>query len=257
MATFWNNVRGTGKFIALFAVIGWSVAAYVIRRAHRCDAAAKARWLQLTCRRALRVLAVSVDSRGMPVERSVIVANHLSYMDVVVLAALTPVVFVSKKEVQSWPLFGWFAVQAGTLFIDRTCRGDVARIGTGLEAVIAAGLTTVLFLEGTTTDGRDVLSFKPSLLGPVVRNNWHVVPVALDYDVSANRSAAREVCWWGDMTLVPHLWNLTTLPWVRARVAWGGPVMALGQDRKEFAEDLRQRVVALRAGGALDVSHPH
>jgi lyso-ornithine lipid O-acyltransferase len=248
MTTLWNNVRGAGRLVALLSVIAWSAATYAVCRSKRKDAVSKAHWLQLTCRRALRVLAVRVESRGEPAHGAVIVANHLSYLDILVIASLTPVVFVSKKEVRSWPLFGWFAEKAGTRFIDRNRRGDVARIGEEIGPVMAAGLTIVLFLEGTTTDGRDVLPFKASLLEPAVRNGWAVVPAGLDYAVPEGRSVENEVCWWGDMTLAPHLWNFTTLPWIRARVAWGGAVAVTdGVDRKELAAELRERVVGLRS----------
>jgi lyso-ornithine lipid O-acyltransferase len=247
MTTFRNNVRGAGRLAALLAVIAWSAALYAADRGNRRDAAGKARWLQATCRRALRVLAVEIESRGEPARGAVIVANHVSYLDVLVIAALAPVVFVAKKEVRGWPVFGWFAAKAGTRFIDRNRRGDVARIGEELGPVMAAGLTIVLFLEGTTTDGREVLPFKASLLEPAVRNGWAVVPAGLVYAVPAGRSVESEVCWWGDMTLAPHLWNFTKLPWVRARVAWGAAVTAdAGVDRKELAERLREQVVALR-----------
>lgn len=245
MATVWNNVRGAGRLAALLSVIAWSALEYALCRRHRRDAPAKARWLQGACRRALRVLAVEVKSSGAPAHGAVIAANHLSYMDILVLASLTPVVFVSKREVRGWPIFGWFAEKAGTRFIDRNRRGDVARIGEELGPVIAADLTVVIFLEGTTTDGRGVLPFKASLLEPAVRHGWRVVPAAMDYAVPAGRSVAMEVCWWGDMTLVPHLWNFTTLPWVRARVTWGDPVAATGQ-RKALAAELRERVMRLR-----------
>ena len=241
----WNNVRGAGRLAALLAVIAASALAYALRGRHRKDAMAKALWLQATCRRGLRTLAVRVEPMGEPVHGAVIVANHLSYLDILVLASLTPVVFVSKREVRGWPLFGWFAEKAGTRFIDRNRRGDVARIGDELEPLISAGLTVVLFLEGTTTGGGDVLPFRPSLLEPAVRHGWHVVPVALDYAVPSDRSVELEVCWWGDMTLAPHLWNFTTLPWVRAQVSWGEPVVATGE-RKALAEALHESVVRLR-----------
>lgn len=246
MTTLWNNVRGAGRLVALLSVIVWSAATYAACRGNRRDAGSKARWLQGTCKRALRVLAVEVESLGEPAHGAVIAANHMSYLDILVIAAITPVVFVSKKEVRSWPLFGWFAEKAGTRFIDRNRRGDVARIGEEIGPVMAAGLTIVLFLEGTTTDGRAVLPFKASLLEPAVRNGWAVVPVGLVYAVPAGRSVEDEVCWWGDMTLAPHLWNFTTLPWVRARVAWGAYFVAEG-DRKVLADQLRAEVMALKA----------
>lgn len=233
--------------MAMLTVILWAMGAYVVDRRNRRDAVSKALWLQLICRRVLRVLAVSVESRGEPAHGAVIVSNHLGYMDILVLAATTPVVFVSKKEVRSWPFFGWFAEKAGTRFIDRTKRGDVRRIAEEIGPVMLADLTVVLFLEGTTTDGRGVLPFRASLLEPAVSQEWKIVPAALGYVVPAGRSTEREVCWWGDMTLLPHLLNFATLPWVRAIVSWGSPVMA-SKDRKMLAAELHREVVNLKTG---------
>jgi lyso-ornithine lipid O-acyltransferase len=249
MQTLWNNVRGAWRLAALGAVIVWCWAEYGCSRAHRIDARSRALWLQRTCRRALCVLAVEVDSQGSRAEGAVIVSNHLSYLDILVLASLTPAVFVSKKEVRDWPIFGWFAEKAGTRFIDRRRRGDVARIGDELGPAIAAGLTVVMFLEGTTTDGHDVLPFKSSLLEPAVTHGWNVVPVALGYDVPAGRSTEREVCWWGDMTLVPHLWNFTTLPWIKARIRWGDAMSAQGC-RKALGEFLRFQIARMKEKSA-------
>lgn len=250
MVKLWSVVRGAGRLVALSMVIALSVAAYVFRRSHRINACARARWLQAACRRALRVLAVEMDSHGRPAQGVVIAANHLSYLDIIVLASLTPVVFVSKREVRSWPVFGWFAEKSGTRFIDRTRRGDVARIGDELGAVIADGLSLVVFLEGTTTDGREVLPFKPSLLEPAIKNGWRVVPVGLHYEVPVGRSAGMEVCWWGDMTLLPHLLNFSTLSWVRARVGWGEVTAVAGRNRKAVADELRCQVIALKPDGS-------
>ena len=253
-------ICGVWRLLALFAVIIWSMAVYGLDRRNRLGAVAKARWLQRVCGRALRVLAVSVELRGNPAHGAIIVSNHLSYMDILVLAAATPVVFVSKKEVRGWPLFGWFAEKAGTRFIDRTKRGDVRRIGDEIGPVMRADLTVVLFLEGTTTDGRVVLPFKASLLEPAVAHGWNVVPTALGYVVPFGRSVEREVCWWGDMTLLPHLLNFTTLPWVLAKINWGEPVAALS-DRKVLAERLHERVCQLKmslseTSGTLPVRAP-
>jgi len=233
----------------MLMTITWAMASYGLDKRNRQDAGSKARWLQRVCRRVLKTLAVSVESHGEPAHGAVIVSNHLSYMDILVLAATTPVVFVSKKEVRGWPVFGWFAEKAGTRFIDRNKRGDVARIAEELGPVMLADLTVVLFLEGTTTDGSRVLPFKASLLEPAVLQGWKVVPTALGYSVPGGRSVESEICWWGDMTLLPHLLNFTTLPWVCATVRWGLPVLA-SKDRKRLAEELHRQVVTLKTGFA-------
>lgn len=247
MTALFNGLRGTGRLVALLAVIARGVAGYGLKSRHRRDATTKARWLQVTCARALRVLQVRVVEQGRRPQRALIGANHLSYLDILVLAACCPVVFVAKKEVRRWPLFGWFAEKAGTRFIDRNRRVDVVRIAEELTPAIDAGLTVVVFLEGTTTAGETVLPFKSSLLEPAVRARWRVAPTALHYRVPAGRSVEEEVCWWGDMTLPPHLLNFTTLPWIEAGIAWGPAEEAVG-DRKELAARLHRAVVRLKAG---------
>jgi lyso-ornithine lipid O-acyltransferase len=193
----------------------------------------------------LKALGIRVVAQGKPARGTVIVANHLSYLDIVVLSSLTPVIFVAKREVRGWPLFGWFAAKAGTRFIDREKRGDVTRVGGELAPIMEAGLSIVLFLEGTTSDGREVLPFRPSLLAPAVAAGWKLAPAGITYAVPAGHSAETEVCWWGDMTLPPHLGNVATLPWVEARVGWGEMVPAAG-DRKLLAVELRNEVARLK-----------
>jgi 1-acyl-sn-glycerol-3-phosphate acyltransferase len=245
MNRLWGFVRGVGRLLALLLVLLGSMLTYALDRRNRRDAVTKALWLQLVCRRLLSVLAISVESRGVPARGAVIVSNHLSYVDIVILAATTPVVFVSKKEVLDWPFFGWFAEKAGTRFIDRNTRSDVKRIAEEIGPVMRADLTVVLFLEGTTTDGSSVLPFRSSLLEPAVLQQWKIVPTALSYRVPFGRSAGQEVCWWGDMTLMPHLFNFATLPWICASVYWGEELIS-ADNRKLLAEELHRRVMALK-----------
>lgn len=214
------------------------------------DPVARARWLQRSCRRALRVLGVRVRASGRPRPGTLIVANHLGYLDVLVLGAAAPVVFVAKREVRSWPVFGWFARQAGTRFVDRGRRGDVVRVAAEFAPAIAAGVGVVVFPEGTSTAGETVLPFRSSLLEPAVARRWPVVPVALGYAVPAGHAAATEVCWWGEMRLIPHLWRLFALPRIDASVAWGEPADP-GAGRKTLAAALHARVTQLRVAPAV------
>lgn len=271
-----TRVANCSRSIVRLSALGWvmltAALAFMLRRSHRCDLAARARWLQHTCRRALRVLRIeplrrddacavplwgvrraasSEDCPYTPEARAltgvVVAANHLGYLDVLVLAAAAPAVFVAKSEVARWPVFGWFARAAGTRFVDRGKRSDVARVGAEFAEAIAAGTNVILFLEGTSTNGNDVLPFKASLLEPATRNGWATVPAAIDYRVSEGRSAADEVCWWGEMTLMPHLWNLASIPRIEARVSWGDG--RRGTDRKRLAAELRTACVEMRRRG--------
>lgn len=237
-------------------VIGWALLTRPLAR----DGAV---WLGSTCARLLRLLGVRVTWRGVATPSDgraggcapLWAANHLGYLDILVLGASGRVVFVAKREVRSWPIFGGLAALAGTLFIDRRRSRDVARVGVEVAERLAAGVSVVVFLEGTSSDGSGVLPFRASLLEPVVEGGGGVaaVPVALHYVVPSGRDAAREVCWWGDMTLPGHLPNLLTLPWIEARVAWGEAVTGeAASDRKRLAMELRERVAALKAGLASE-----
>lgn len=240
------GLRGARRSLCMVGGLAIGAVSFALNPAHRRDAASQARWLSATCRRLLWGLGVRVEMSGAPPQGALICSNHLGYLDILVLASRVPTVFVSKAEVRGWPVFGWFAEKAGTRFIDRKRRGDVVRIAEELTPLLDAGLNVVVFLEGTSSDGSTVLPFKSSLLEPAVRAGWPVMPAALSYQVPVGRSAEREVCWWGDMTLSPHLWRLMTLPWVHARVAWGRMMPSRDVDRKALAESLRQAVVALK-----------
>jgi len=242
-----TRCRAGWRLAALGSALASGAIRFTLNPRHRRDATTKAAWLQGVCRRIMKVMAIRPIETGVCSPGALIACNHLSYLDIVVLSALAPVVFVAKKEVRAWPIFGWFAEKAGTRFIDRGRRGDVIRIATDLTPLIERGISVVVFLEGTSTDGRTVLPFKSSLLEPAVHAKWPAAAAALTYSVPSPRSAELEVCWWGDMTLTPHLVNLATLPWIEVRVAWDEAETG-GGDRKALAELLRARVLSLKGG---------
>lgn len=233
------------RLFSLGCVAAAAAADYLLFARHRRDAASRARWLQRHCRRALRALAVRVvPATDAPAAPAFVVANHLGYVDILVLAAATPLVFVAKREVRSWPVWGWLARAGGTCFVHREQRGDVARAGAEISAALRAGAAVAVFCEGTSSGGWRVLPFKSALLQPAVDARAPVAPAALRYAVPAPHSAATEVCWWGDMDFAPHLWNLLGLPGITAQVAWGEPLPPCG-DRKLLAWRLHTEVSAL------------
>lgn len=229
----------------LFAlVIAYSAVSYALVPAHRSTVLGKAKWLSRTCRWCLKVLGVRNVCHGVPPAGAVIAANHTSYMDILAISAMHPVVFVAKKEVAGWPIFGWFARLSGTRFIDRSRRSDVARVADDIPSALVEGVSVVLFLEGTSSDGTKVLPFRASLLEPAARDGLPAVPAAVGYRVSQGHSPANEVCWWGEMTLVPHLLNMLSIPLIESHVSWGTPVPADG-DRKVMAQRLHDEVSRL------------
>src|SRR5688572_24857349 len=161
----------------------------------------KARWLQRSSRKLSRIFNLDVQTIGTVPIRGLLVCNHLSYLDILLLGALAPVTFVSKHEVRSWPVFGWFARLAGTVFVHRERRGDVARSSAEIRGALDDGALVVLFPEGTSSDGKTVLPFKSALLEPASQQNESVYAACIRYAL-ADGSVADEACYWRDMTLV-------------------------------------------------------
>ena len=172
----------------------------------------------------------------------VLVSNHLSYMDIVLLATQVDAFFVSKSEVATWPVIGFLARSVNTIFVDRNNHRDVPRVIDEMEAVLKAGHGVVFFPEGTSSDGADVLRFKSSLFDAPIRMGYPVHAVALSYEAPKTYPpASTSVCWWGDMTFVDHLYRLLQMPWFDATVVFGEGVQH-HSNRREFAEATRQAV---------------
>ena len=239
------SARGLWRLLKLLAGALVSAVDYLsLNSNERRSRAGLARWLQRTCVRALAALRIEVRMPESFPAGVMLAPNHVSYLDILVISALSPTVFVAKAEVEGWPLFGWFARRAGTLFLRREVRGDVAKVGGQLAAVIEEGANLVVFLEGTSTDGTRVGAFKSSMLAPAVRGGWPVCPVALRYEVPPGHDASIEVAWWGTMPLLPHVIGVAGLPWVRAEVKVG-PTHREREDRKTLARRLQDEVQAM------------
>ena len=218
--------------------------ALVVAHAGVPDRTARARRLQHVCRRALRVFNVHLRVSGQVPGSGLLVCNHLSYLDILILGATTPCVFVSKCEVQHWPVFGWFASLAGTLFLHRDKKSDVPRMTREMRRVLDAGALVVLFPEGTTSDGREVLPFKSSLLQPATRQAHGLSAGFIEYSLN-NGSVADEVCYWRDMTLLPHLLNLLGKRALEARLCFT-ELREVSPDRKHLARQLHSEDLRLK-----------
>ncbi len=202
-----------------------------------------AQWLHESCARAIRTVEMQILTSGNFPSHGLIVSNHLGYLDILALSAALPCVFVSKAEVEEWPIIGRYARWAGCVFVRRHDRGDAARANDVIAEALNDGVPVVLFPEGTTTDGRSVLRFHSTMLQPAIDVGTTVTPCAIAYELD-DGDAGQEVCWWGDMTFPAHAWNLLGKKVLRARILFGEPVQAAG-DRKEFSQELQERVARL------------
>jgi 1-acyl-sn-glycerol-3-phosphate acyltransferase len=197
------------------------------------------RMVQLWSRRLLRILSVEFEHTGLQAnfpERVLIVANHISWLDIFVLNALQPSRFIAKSDVKRWPVVGLLVGSVGTLFVDRTRRRDATRINAQIERALAAGDVIALFPEGTTTTGRELLPFHGSLMQPVIAANGHVVPAAIRYThVDGSHSDAPSYV--GDMSLVASVGQLLRAHRTRVRLHLGAPLATAGRHRREVAAE--------------------
>jgi 1-acyl-sn-glycerol-3-phosphate acyltransferase len=186
---------------------------------------------------------IRVDGR-VPQAPFFLVSNHLSYLDIVVYAARMPCRFVAKREVRRWPVMGFLARAAGTIFIDRTAKRDAVRVLDDLARAVADGDGVVLFAEATSTPGHTVLPFRPALLEWAASTGHPVHYASLAYCTPSGAPPAHlAVCWWGDMTFGKHLVGLADLPYIEATVRPGqAPIVE--HDRKRLAGRLHRAVAA-------------
>jgi 1-acyl-sn-glycerol-3-phosphate acyltransferase len=191
------------------------------------------------------VCGLRLEVQGAPPRGAFfLVTNHLSYMDIVALAACTDCVFIAKSEVARWPALGLLARCAGTIFVKRNSRRSLPTTLAQIERAFAQGLGVVLFAEGTSTGGAHVSPFKSSLLELAAQRRTPVHYASVSYRTPRGEAPARaSVCWWGDMTFPRHLFELFQLSEFAARVSFGArPIQAA--DRKALAQALWSAVNA-------------
>ena len=184
----------------------------------------------------LALMGGRVEVIGTPPEAPfLLVSNHLSYIDVLVLASAAPAHFLARADVAHWPGIGPIARSAGTLFIDRAAKRDLPKVIGQVRSTFEAGHGVIFFPEGTSSGGAEVLPFKASLFEFAAQGEIPVHCATLAFERPTHLPPAAEtVCWWRDMTFGDHAWGLLLRPGFSARVAFAeAPVTA--SERKELA----------------------
>ena len=211
----------------------------------------RALWLQSACRGVLNAVGVSTCVIGERPLTGLVVSNHLSYLDIAVYSAVMPCVFVSKAEVRKWPYFGLAARAGGTIFLDRSSRASAGVAAAEIWNSLKVPVPVLLFPEGTSTDGSEVLRFHTSLFQPAIEMRAPVTAAAVQYICDAG-VPEKELCWYGDAEFVPHLWKLLAAPDFTAAVTFGES--AVYPDRREAAEATREIVAGMRAEAAAGMA---
>lgn len=204
----------------------------------------RAQWLHNTCRGILKALGIRVSVHGELPHRGLVVANHLSYLDIMILSAVMPCFFVSKAEIGRWPYFGKAARTGATIFIDRRSRASTIAVAREMSERLRLPIPVLLFPEGTSTDGSSVLPFYSSLFEPAVAAPAPVTAAAVRY-ILHDGSCERDLCWFDDSLFLPHLWKTLGTAGFSAELTFGKPHFY--PHRRAAAEATHDEVVAMRA----------
>ena len=194
---------------------------------------------------------------GQPVAQgpALMVANHISWLDILVIHAARHCRFVSKSDIRAWPLVGMLATGAGTLYIERSKRRDALRMVKDMADAMRNGDVVAVFPEGTTSDGRDLLPFHANLIQAAIEADAPVQPMSLKFIDAQTGETSFAPCYIGDDTLIGSVWRTLKAGRIEAVVHFGQPQAAQGRDRRAWAHDLRQDILRLRdedsqAGGS-------
>jgi len=204
--------------------------------------------MQRWCAKLLAILNIQVQVEGDPPSRgehaAMIAANHVSFVDIMLISSVCPTRFVAKSEIRAWPLAGWIADRAGTLFIRRDQMRDMARIDARVREVMGEGDCVGLFPEGITTEGDELRKFHSSLFEPAVANSAHVHPVAIRYE-HPDGTLCREMSFIGDRTFGESIALILHQRRVRARLMFAPTVETAGASRRDVAKAVETRVASL------------
>lgn len=206
-------------------------------------AARRDRIVQGWSRKLLAIVGVRVQQDGgVPaLEHAMIVANHVSWLDIFVINALHPCHFVAKSEIRAWPLLGWLAEKGGTVFLARGNRRELRHIFKGMVGALQAGKRVAFFPEGTTAAQGTVLPFHANLFEAAVDAGVLVQPYALRY-LNAAGELHPSVDFSGDITFAQSMLAVLSGPPVEARLTCLAPLQAAGAHRRELAQAAQQAI---------------
>lgn len=207
---------------------------------------ARSRLRQSWSRRLLRALGIEIQARGGAIPRGcLLVANHVSWLDVFVINALTPSAFVAKAEVRRWPLLGWLAARNDTVFLQRGSRGHIAVVNREIGALLQGERNVAVFPEGTTTDGTQVLHFHAALLQPAIETGRVVQPLAIRYQTHTG-AYSDAPAYHGDISLGRCIATILATPHIVARTdILPACEASSGQSRREMARAIRTNILQL------------
>ncbi|HEX7107774.1 MAG TPA: lysophospholipid acyltransferase family protein [Aestuariivirga sp.] len=197
----------------------------------------------------LRILdvRVSIDGEALKQGPTIFAANHVSWLDIVILSSVAPVSFIAKRDVKSWPFFGALAQLQRTVFVDRDRRHTTGTSRDEMRERMKAGDMLVLFAEGTSGDGARVLPFKSAFFAAAEHHGVSVQPLSVVYTGQRNLPMTRRTrplyAWYGDMEMPPHLWGAAGRGPIEVKIICHAPLsIADHGNRKTMAKQAEEAV---------------
>ncbi|MGO9326000.1 MAG: lysophospholipid acyltransferase family protein [Terracidiphilus sp.] len=209
----------------------------------------RALWLQGSARAILKVLDIRTKVEGEPPMCGLVVSNHLSYLDIIISSAAMPCFFVSKIEVDGWPFFGKAARSGGTIFLDRSSSESANAVAEEMVERLKLPIPVLLFPEGTSTDGAQVLRFHSRLIDPATAIGSPITAAAIRYIIDGGVEE-RELCWYGDEGFATHMWKVLGVTGFEAKLHFGEPKVYSG--RRVAADQTHAEITAWRMAGKLE-----
>ena len=239
------KLRALRRAVALaFALAGCILSYWTLRIRGPLTLVERAGWLHGAACRVLRAFGIRPTADGPIPTHGLVVSNHLSYLDIVILSAVMPCFFVSKAEIARWPYFGKAARTGGTIFIDRRSRASTAEVVRQIADRLNLPVPVLLFPEGTSSDGSQVLGFHSSLYEPAAAAAAPVAAAAVRYVLEDGNE--RDLCWFDDTLFLPHLWKVLGTRGFSAHVTFGEAHVY--PNRRSAAEATHDEVASMRAG---------
>jgi lyso-ornithine lipid O-acyltransferase len=203
----------------------------------------RALWVQSASQIVLKSLGIHYLVDGTPPRSGIVVSNHLSYLDILILSSAMPCFFVAKAEIGGWPFFGEAARVGGTMFINRSSLYSAEKVAAMMAERLELPVPVLFFPEGTSTDGSAVLRFHSRLFEPAIQAGAPVTTATLRY-VLTDGSDERDLCWFGDDPFLPHLWKALGCGGFTAEVRFGEPQVY--PHRRVAADTTHAEITALR-----------
>jgi 1-acyl-sn-glycerol-3-phosphate acyltransferase len=244
-------LRRFRRAVALVFALALCIVFYWLKRIYGpLTLGQRAVWLQQAARMILKAVGIGSQVEGEPPGCGLVVSNHLSYLDIVIISAAMPCFFVAKMEIGGWPFFGKAARTGGTIFLDRSSLASAMTVAEQMTERLRLPVPVLLFPEGTSTDGAQVLRFHSRLIDPATSAGAPITAAALRYEIEGGVEE-RELCWYGDESFTTHLWKVLGVAGFSAQLHFFEP--QIYPDRRTAADQTHAQITAWREANVLEL----